>query len=69
MGFYKASIRYIDLLLGFYNGNYPPENALEQVRRLSKAASASFRVGFGVPGPQTSNMVTDILGRQGVLYP
>ena len=24
--FYKASIRYIDLLSGSYNGNYPPEN-------------------------------------------
>ena len=26
---YKASIRYINLLEGSYNGNYPPENVLE----------------------------------------
>ena len=28
-GFYKASIKYIDLLYGSYNGDYPPENVLE----------------------------------------
>ena len=28
-GFHKASIRYVDLLEGFYNGNYPPENVLD----------------------------------------
>ena len=27
----KASIRYIDLLKGSYNDNYPPENVLEDV--------------------------------------
>ena len=26
---YKASIRYIDLLYGSCNGNYPPENVLD----------------------------------------
>ena len=28
-GFYKASIRYIDLLQGSYIGNYPPGNVQE----------------------------------------
>ena len=28
-GFYRASIGYIDLLSGSYNGNYPPENVLK----------------------------------------
>ena len=36
-GFYGASIRYIDLLEGSYNGNYSPENVLR-----SLGASESF---------------------------
>ena len=35
LGYYKASIGYIDLLQGSYNGSYPPDNVLEYLQILS----------------------------------
>ena len=41
-GFYKASIMYIDLQKGSYNGNYPPENVLDMGRSGSEAIAFFF---------------------------
>ena len=43
---HKASIRYIDLLEGSYNGDYPPENVLDSSTLVLK--------GFGVLHPKTA---------------
>ena len=35
-------MRYIDLLYGSHNGNYPPENVLEKVSRKLQLTKRSF---------------------------
>ena len=55
-GFHKASRRYMDLLEGSCNGNYPPENVLEAtpshslkpkklpgLKRMARAVKKDFR--------------------------
>ena len=55
MGFYKASIRYIDLLQGSYSGNYPPENVLDintESTTLDRIPGPSLYPQVGVYGPK-----------------
>ena len=45
LGFYKASIRYIDLLYGSYNGNYPPGIVLDLTESL--LSNKDMYIGVG----------------------
>ena len=49
---YRASIRYIDLLEGSYNGSYPPENVLDEgAARVFRASQLKRGCSLGPNNP------------------
>ena len=74
-GFYKASIRYIDLQKGSCNGNYPPENDRRKVplfptlqnpkpESLKRFIEQFNRILKGAPKPQTYPVPGNLIGEE-----